>query len=78
MSLSERINSISDEVFAMEQEVERLKAQLKTQQEPDARDVFVDLIAPDVEFYEANYDRTTERMKRVVDAYRACRPKIGA
>jgi hypothetical protein len=78
MSMVDAINNLSDYVLALEQENERLKAELESrvnQNEPDARDVFIALIAQDVEFYESKYQQTTERMRKIVDAYRMVRPK---
>lgn len=61
MSLTDDINTLSDRIMALEQENERLNT-------------FITLIANDVEWWE-NKDRTPERMKAVLTAYREIRPK---
>jgi len=78
MSMIDMINNLSDYVLALEQETERLKTELDSRvnhNEPDARDEFIALIAEDVEFYESKYQKTTDRMRKIVDAYRVVRPK---
>jgi hypothetical protein len=78
LDLAKVLKTVSDYVLQLEQENERLKTELDSrvnQNEPDARDAFIELIAQDVEFYESKYQQTTERMRKIVDAYRIVRPK---
>lgn len=89
MSLTDDINAISDRVFALEQENEQLKQQpvsepfnkeydeilqeavLKIQ----AHDKLIDLLSEDILWWEKNLtEKTSDKMKSIVAAYRAVRP----
>lgn len=75
MSIVDEINAISDKVLALEQENDLLRQQLASGN-TEAYDKLVDLIAPDIEWQEKNLgDRASDRMKEIIAAYRAVRPK---
>ena len=75
MSIVDDINAISDKVLALEQENEQLKQQPGN---TEAHDKLIDLLAPDIEWWEKNLaEKTSQKMKSIVAAYRAVRPKEG-
>ena len=75
MSLTDDINAISDRVLQLEQENEQLKQQPGN---TEAHDKLIDLLSEDIEWREAHLtERTSQKMKDVVAAYRAVRPKEG-
>ena len=75
MSLTDDINAISDRVLQLEQENEQLKQQPGN---TEAHDKLIDLLAPDIEWWEKNLaEKTSQKMKDIVAAYRAVRPKEG-
>jgi hypothetical protein len=77
MSLTDEINAISDKVLALEQENDLLRQQLASGN-TDAYDKLIDLLAEDIEWKEKNLgDRASDRMKAIIAAYRAVRPKEG-
>jgi len=76
MSLVDEINQISDRVFELEQETERLKAELQVKnREPDDRDEFIRLMEPYVSAQESKFDVLTEDMRELVGAYRKAKGK---
>jgi cell division septum initiation protein DivIVA len=76
MSIVDDINAISDRVLALEQENEQLRQQLASSGNTEAYDKLIDLITPDIEWKEQNLgDRASDRMKEIIAAYRAVRPK---
>jgi ketosteroid isomerase-like protein len=78
MSLTDEINAISDKVLALEQENEQLRQQLASSGNTEAYDKLLDLLAEDIEWKEKNLgDRASDRMKAIIAAYRAVRPKEG-
>lgn len=77
MSIVDEINAIIDAVLDLEQENEQLRQQLVSGN-TEAYDKLIDLIAPDIEWKEKNLgDRASDRMKEIIAAYRAVRPKEG-
>jgi ketosteroid isomerase-like protein len=59
----------------LEQENESLRQQLATGN-TEAYDKLIDLLAPDIEWWEKNLvEKTSQKMKSIVAAYRAVRPK---
>ena len=73
MSLTDDINAISDRVLALEQENEQLK---QAPGNTEAHDKLIDLLAPDIEWWEKNLaEKTSQKMKSIVAAYRAVRPR---
>jgi peptidoglycan hydrolase CwlO-like protein len=72
MSITDEINAISDRVLELEQENEERWQQIL------AYDNLVDLLEEDILWQEKNLgDRASDRMKAIVAAYRAVRPKEG-
>ena len=72
MSLTDDINAISDRVLQLEQENEQLK---QAPGNTEAHDKLIDLLAPDIEWWEKNLaEKTSQKMKDIVAAYRAVRP----
>ena len=70
MSLFDDINAISDKVLALEQENEERWQQIL------AYDNLVDLLEEDILWQEKHLgDRASDRMKEIMAAYRAVRPK---
>jgi cell shape-determining protein MreC len=58
------------------EENESLRQQLASSVNTDAYDKLIDLVAPDIEWQEKHLtDRSSDKMKAVVQAYRAIRPK---
>ena len=75
MTLTDQINAISDRVFALEQENEQLKQQPGN---TEAHDKLIDLLSEDILWWEKNLtEKTSQKMKDIVAAYRAVRPKEG-
>jgi hypothetical protein len=75
MSIADDINAISDRVLALEQENDLLRQQLASGN-TEAYDKLIDLVAEDIEWKEQNLgDRASDRMKEIIAAYRAVRPK---
>ena len=73
MSIADEINAISDAVLALEQENEQLK---QAPGNTEAYDKLIDLLAPDIEWWEKNLaEKTSQKMKSIVAAYRAVRPR---
>ena len=73
MSLTDDINAISDRVLQLEQENEQLKQQPGN---TEAHDKLIDLLAPDILWWEKNLaEKTSQKMKDIVAAYRAVRPR---
>ena len=73
MSIVDEINAISDKVLALEQENEQLK---QAPGNTEAHDKLIDLLAPDIEWWEKNLaEKTSQKMKSIVAAYRAVRPR---
>jgi ketosteroid isomerase-like protein len=76
MSIADEINAISDKVLALEQENESLRQQLASSGNTEAYDKLIDLLTEDIEWQERHMtDRTSPKMKSIVEAYRAVRPK---
>ena len=76
MSIADEINAISDRVLALEQENEQLRQQLASSGNTEAYDRLIDLLAEDIEWKEQRLgDRASDRMKAIIAAYRAVRPK---
>jgi ketosteroid isomerase-like protein len=75
MSIADDINAISDRVLALEQENDLLRQQLASGN-TEAYDKLIDLLTEDIEWQERHMtDRTSPKMKSIVEAYRAVRPK---
>lgn len=73
MSLTDDINAISDRVLQLEQENEQLKQQPGN---TEAYDKLIDLLESDILWWEKNLvEKTSQKMKSIVAAYRAVRPK---
>ena len=73
MSLTDEINAISDRVLALEQENEQLKQQPGN---TEAHDKLIDLLSEDILWWEKNLaEKTSQKMKDIVAAYRAVRPR---
>ena len=51
------------------------KENCPTNTEPDGRDLLIDLIESDILWQEAHVYEKSEKFKKIVDAYRAIRPK---
>lgn len=69
------INAISDRVLALEQENDLLRQQLASGN-TEAYDKLIDLLAHDIEWQEKHLtERSSDRMKEIIAAYRAVRPK---
>jgi len=70
MSIVDELNDISDKVLALEQENEERWQQIL------AYDNLVDLLEEDILLKEKSLgDRASDRMKEIIAAYRAARPK---
>ena len=70
MSIVDELNDISDKVLALEQENEERWQQIL------AYDNLVDLLEEDILLKEKSLgDRASDRMKEIIAAYRAVRPK---
>lgn len=77
MSIVDDINDISDAVMRLEEENESLRQQLVSGN-TEAYDKLIDLLAEDIEWKEQRLgDRASDRMKEIIAAYRAVRPKEG-
>ena len=73
MSLTDDINAISDRVLQLEQENEQLKQQPGN---TEAHDKLIDLLESDILWWEKNLaEKTSQKMKSIVAAYRAVRPR---
>lgn len=73
MSLTDDINAISDRVLQLEQENEQLK---QAPGNTEAYDKLIDLLESDILWWEKNLvEKTSQKMKSIVAAYRAVRPK---
>ena len=70
MKITDDINAISDKVLALEQENEERWQQILDY------DNLVDLLEEDILWQEAHLtERTSQKMKSIVAAYRAVRPR---
>ena len=79
MSITEEINAISDRILELEQENARLKADNKGKSDTKVYDRLIDLLTEDIEWQEKHLvERTSQKMKDIVAAYREIRPKEGA
>ena len=75
MSIVDDINDISDAVMRLEEENESLRQQLVSGN-TEAYDKLLDLLAPDIEWQEKHLtERSSDRMKEIIAAYRVVRPK---
>ena len=73
MSIADEINAISDRVLQLEQENEQLKQQPGN---TEAHDKLIDLLSEDILWWEKNLvEKTSQKMKDIVAAYRAVRPR---
>lgn len=78
MSIAELVQAIEEENKCLKEWVEDLKQQLGSAGNTEAYDKLIDLLAPDIEWQEKHMtDRISDRMKDIVAAYRAVRPKEG-
>lgn len=75
MSLTDDINAISDKVLVLEQENDLLRQQLASAGNKEAYDKLLDLLSEQIEWQEKHLtERSSDRMKSIVAAYRAVRP----
>ena len=73
MTIADDINAISDRVLQLEQENEQLK---QAPGNTEAHDKLIDLLSEDILWQEAHLtERTSDKMRNIVAAYRAVRPK---
>lgn len=79
MSIVDDINDISDAVMRLEEENEELRQQLvSAPANKESYDKLIALVSIDIEWQEKNLgDRASDRMKEIIAAYRAVRPKEG-
>ena len=76
MSIVDDINDISDAVMRLEEENEELRHHLVSSGNKEAIDKLIDLLSEDIEWQEAHLtERTSQKMKDIVAAYRAVRPR---
>lgn len=76
MSIVDDINDISDAVMRLEEENEELRQQLASAGNTEDRDKLIDLLEEDILWQEKHLtERTSQKMKDVVAAYRVVRPK---
>lgn len=72
MSIVDDINAISDKVLALEQENEERWQQIL------AYDKLIDLLEEDILWQEKHLtERSSDKMKAIIAAYRVVRPKEG-
>jgi hypothetical protein len=72
MSIVDDINDIYDAVMRLEEENEERRIRI------EAQDKLIDLLIEDIEWQEKHMtDRISDRMKAIIAAYRAVRPKEG-
>ena len=78
MSIAEQVERIEAENEVLKEWVEDLKLQLQSVSpgNTEAHDKLIDLLAPDIEWWEKNLaEKTSQKMKDIVAAYRAVRPR---
>lgn len=90
MSIVDDINDISDAVMRLEEKNEELRQQIdaltynkgnfddliKQAEKVEAQNKLIELLADDIEWQETHLtERTSDKMKAIVEAYRAVRPK---
>jgi len=74
----EELQSLKDQNESLKAENDELKNRpVQIDPAPDGRDALIDLIEEDIIWQEAHLQGKGERFKKIVETYRAIRPKKG-